>query len=277
MRRIHWVVLVVLILVALPLSFLVFAVSHVREASARTKCINNFRQLALAMHSYADANDQLLPAGTVPNDDLAPERRLSWYVPILPYIEQSSVYQQFDLKAAAEDERNRSAIANRFPQSFCPGSSEYDYYGRNGKSTRPITHYVGVSGIGSAAATLPAGHPKAGAFGYDRRTALSKEGIPDGTSNTLLLIETAYEPGHWAFGGPSTVRGLDPGTAPYVGPGRPFGGLHDGGWVWRGQREQFCNIAMADGSSRTFNRNRSPEVLEALATVAGKEDLPADW
>jgi hypothetical protein len=114
-------------------------------------------------------------------------------------------------------------------------------------------------------------------FGYDRRTALSKDGIPDGTSSALLLIEAAHEPGHWAFGGPATVRGVEAETFPYVGPGRPFGGFHSSGPKWFGTRQHFCNVAMADGSTRRLSESISPEVLEALATVAGKENLPADW
>ena len=106
---------------------------------------------------------------------------------------------------------------------------------------------------------------------------LSIDGFLDGTSNTLLLIETANEPGHWAFGGPATIRGVEPGESPYIGPGRPFGGFHSErqglfGKLWNG-----CNVAMADGSCRSFSDTTSPEVLEALATAGGKEQLPSDW
>ena len=69
----------------------------------------------------------------------------------------------------------------------------------------PVTHYVGVAGVGADAVALPLCHPRAGAFGHDRRTPL-KDGFPDGTSTTLLLIETVNAPGHWAFGGTATRR-----------------------------------------------------------------------
>lgn len=113
-------------------------------------------------------------------------------------------------------------------------------------------------------------------FGYDRRITFEK-GFPDGTSNTLLIIETANDPGHWAYGGPATVRAFDPDAAPHIGPGRPFGGFHNGGLVLFGPRSHICVVAMADTSVRSFTNATAPEVLEALATVGGKEPLPANW
>ena len=47
-----------------------------------------------------------------------------------------------------------------------------------------------------------------------------------------MLIETANNPGHWAYGGNATVRGFEPDTAPYIGPGRPFGGFHKTAQNW---------------------------------------------
>jgi hypothetical protein len=113
-------------------------------------------------------------------------------------------------------------------------------------------------------------------FGYDRRTSL--DDVPDGSTFTLLILETSRDNGPWARGGPATVRGLDPADTPYLGPGRPFGGTHfaENGVFSRGG-PIGCNAAMADGSVHFFQQTVAPRVLEALATAAGREEIGTEW
>jgi hypothetical protein len=98
-------------------------------------------------------------------------------------------------------------------------------------------------------------------FGYDRKTTVAD--IKDGTSTTMMLAESGRVVGSWLQGGPATVRGLDPTNARYIGPGRQFGGLHEGTAV----------IAMADGSIRVVTESIDPKVFEAMSTIAGGEKL----
>ncbi len=278
MPRRYVIVIVVVAFVAFVAGLLLPVVQKVREAAARMTCHSHFKGLACGLHGYAQGHADEFPAGTVAHADLPPEQRLSWLLVALPYIEQDAVYKQFDLTRGPADPRNEKPASNRFRHLVCPSSGEhrYDNSVHHWKSATPLTHYVGVAGVGLDAATLPLGHPRAGVFGYDRRTAL-KDGFPDGISNTLLIIETANEPGHWAYGGTATVRAFESDAAPYIGPDRPFGGFHNGGMVLFGQRTHTCVAAMADTSVRSFTNATAPEVLEALATVAGKEPLPANW
>ena len=270
-------VAVVLAIVGALVGLLIPAVMRVRAAASRVSCAGHFCMLAVALHGYADSHDGAYPAGTVLHPDLPPERRLSWWVSILPHVEQGKVFEQFDPWRGADDPRNAQAAGNRWRHLVCPASGEYshDPTGEYWKTATPVTHYVGVAGVGADAATLPSGHPSAGVFGYDRRTAL-KDGFPDGTSNTLMLIETGMNPGHWAYGGTATVRAFEREPA-YVGPGRPFGGFHDGPPTVFTPRDRLCNVAFADGRYRTFTDKTDPALLEALATVGGKEELPANW
>ena len=284
MPRRYIVVMIVLLVVAGAGGLLVTGVCRVREAAARMMCTSHFKQWALALHNAADTfpverNEKQVSAflsGTIPNTDLPPEQRLSWLVSALPYMEKSHVFLQIDSTRGAGDPRNQRPIENRFEHLICPSSGEYDRSSRTWKSAGPLTHYVGVAGVGADAATLPLGHPKTGIFGYDRRTVLRGD-IPDGMSNTLLLIETSQNPGHWAFGGPATVRGFVPESAPYLGDGRPFGGWHGDYAVWSSKKSHYCIVAFADGSVRSLFNTIAPEILEALATVAGKEELTANW
>src|SRR6188508_2100843 len=82
--------LVVIAIIAILIALLVPAVQKVREAAARTQCLNNMKQIGLAMHSFHD-NFKKLPKGGAPSDDGNPYGN-SWMVTILPYIEQSALW-----------------------------------------------------------------------------------------------------------------------------------------------------------------------------------------
>src|SRR5205814_9075222 len=82
--------LVVIAIIAILIGLLLPAVQKVREAAARAKCQNSLKQLALAAHNHHDALTYL-PAGTHVASGA------SVVVQLLPYVEQSSIYQLFDL------------------------------------------------------------------------------------------------------------------------------------------------------------------------------------
>jgi hypothetical protein len=247
----------------------------VRRAAARSQCANNLKQIALGLHNYADTNPvgyrPALPAGTVPNAGLDPERRLSWVVALLPYVEQDNLYKQVRLAEAWDAKDNLPATQTLLKITHCPD------WGREAEPNATyLTAYLGVSGVGPDAGTLPVGDRRAGALGQDRRLAL--EEVTDGTSNTLLVLESARDNGPWARGGAATLRGLDPAERPYLGAGRPFGGTHFAeNTVFGRGKPVGCNAAMADGSVRFLREAVSPEALEALATAAGGDDPGADW
>ncbi|MBM3979498.1 MAG: DUF1559 domain-containing protein [Planctomycetes bacterium] len=278
MRRKHVLAAVACTILLTCAGLLFPAIQRTREAAARMRCHSHFKGWTVALHGYASSHDDKFPAGTVSHPDLPPDQRLSWFVAVLPFYEQEHVYKQFDLTRRAGDPVNAKAVSNRFRSMVCPSSGEQSYNDRPAvwRSPTPLTHYVGIAGVGTDAAALPSKNPRAGVFGYDRRVTVKdgvKDGFPDGTSNTLLLIETARDPGHWTYGGFATVRGFEPGAAPYIGEGRPFGGFHGNHWL--GTRN--CTVAFADSSVRSFTPKTDPALLEALATVAGKEALPAEW
>jgi hypothetical protein len=244
------------------------------------QCANNLKLIAVGLFNYAgthfrspspEEHGAELPSGTVANPELAPERRLSWLVEVLPFVEQLDLYKRLDLRASWDAEPNAPVAHTPLNTFQCPD------WGREAAPNPPyLTAYLGVAGRGRDAALSAEADRTTGVFGYDRRTGLAA--IPDGTSRTLMILESARENGPWAQGGPATVRGLDPGEQPYLGVGRQFGGTHFGENTVFGKGKSLgCNAALADGSVRFLAESIAPAVLEALVTVAGGEEIGENW
>ena len=175
-------------------------------------------------------------------------------VTLLPYLEQDSLYRQFNREKGYAG--NLSAARTRIKMFLCPASKDV-------ATDDAVTHYVAMSGIGHAAAGQPAGAAGNGFMGYNRRTSVTM--IKDGTSNTIALMETRFDLGPWARGGSSTLRGFDPADGPLDGDKALFGG-HSGG----------MNAAMADGSVRFLRSSIDPKKLAAAITIAGGERVDLD-
>jgi prepilin-type N-terminal cleavage/methylation domain-containing protein/prepilin-type processing-associated H-X9-DG protein len=94
--------LVVIAIIAILIGLLLPAVQKVREAAARMKCQNNLKQLALSLHGYHDAN-KAFPYGKGPSYPGAPVyARWSIHSQLLPYIEQTALYQSIDFTKPPE-------------------------------------------------------------------------------------------------------------------------------------------------------------------------------
>jgi hypothetical protein len=258
--RKHVVALVAVAIAALLIGFVVTLVSAARHAASRSQCQNNLKQLSLAAWNYSDVN-RTFPPGTMPNPDAPPDRRMSWLMAILPFVE-STGFRPAQPPAAWEDPKYAELVAFRMKPFVCP---EID------ATPGAVTGYTGVAGVGADAATLPVGHRRAGVFGYDRAT--KPNDVRDGVSVTLLIMESGRGPVPWARGGEGTVAWFD--RPPHAGPGRTFGLPHrDGSVAWPWRPPPCGNVAFVNGSVRYFTAALAPEVFEALATCAGGEVPP---
>jgi hypothetical protein len=222
------------------------------------RCASHMKTVALALLGYCNVTGSF-PSGTVPNSHLRPSNRLGLYVPVSPYLDYKELYNGIDQDQPWDRDFNGSLARVRIGILTCPNATPVE-----SKAPKPTTS-IGIAGLGKDAPMLPKTDARAGIFGYDRQTRLAD--IKDGAANTMMLAESGRAFGSWLQGGAATVRGLDPTKKPYIGPGRQFGGLHEGVVV----------VAIADGSVRVVSESIDPKVFEALSTIAGGEQVPAGW
>src|SRR5262245_11277247 len=90
--------LVVIAILAILMAILLPAVQKVREAAARTQCLNNLKQLGLAMHGYMNVHNTLPPNGAYEFNGASVVQTSPWsaLARILPYIEQDNLYRDID-------------------------------------------------------------------------------------------------------------------------------------------------------------------------------------
>ena len=135
------------------------------SAMRRTQCFSNLKQIAIALHNYHDKYDSLPPAYTVDSNG---KPLHSWRTLILPYLEQTALYNSIDLSKPWSDPVNAEAFKTT-PQIYrCPSADLPPNY----------TGYLGVAG-------------ENGSFHPTNPRARSE--ITDGLSNTLMVIEVPQE------------------------------------------------------------------------------------
>jgi prepilin-type N-terminal cleavage/methylation domain-containing protein/prepilin-type processing-associated H-X9-DG protein len=195
--------LVVIAIIAVLIGLLLPAVQKVREASARTKCQANMRQIALAMHTHHDQKGSFPPAKGwvgIPNTPGTPWGGALFH--LLPYIEEVGTYE---LSAAAGPTANWNAGAFYAGLSVSPNPSAktqpVKLFQCPSDPTMPPSglspNYNDWGGCSYGINAMVFGSPRldpAGTYSANQDVnwanyAKMPESIPDGTSQTIMLTD----------------------------------------------------------------------------------------
>jgi prepilin-type N-terminal cleavage/methylation domain-containing protein len=214
--------LVVIAIIGLLVALLLPAIQAAREAARRAQCTNNLKQIGVAMHNYHDTY-RTLPVGSFGCC------WGSWLVALLPYVEQQSLYEQYDPHGKWDipdgsyryaGSRNIAVTQRRLAAYTCPsdipsedtnwsGITSHNYgvnYGNTGFVNRS---YVGpdADAEGNVNGVMFGGAPFTISDATGRKGSYNLSSVTDGTSQTLMVSELLQ--GHgvdlrgfawWAFG-----------------------------------------------------------------------------
>jgi prepilin-type processing-associated H-X9-DG protein len=174
------------------------SITKVKEAAGKMRDTNNLKILGLAMHNVKDVTGGFQgPFAFDEKGNRAPGD-LSFRVGLLPYIEQGSLYLQFDLSQAWNSARNRTQSNTVVPMYRSPYATD---------PTAPMTSYRAF--VGGGALFDETGKP------------VRPSDITDGAFNTIMLICVDDEV-PWAA--PQELKYSPTGVLPRIGTrGMPTG------------------------------------------------------
>jgi prepilin-type N-terminal cleavage/methylation domain-containing protein/prepilin-type processing-associated H-X9-DG protein len=315
--------LVVIAIIGILITLLLPAVQKVREAANRMSCANHLKQMGLALHFYHNTFRVFPPAKInsgsagpyTPATSFYPDRPYVYnhtgFVLLLPYIEQETLYRQYDFAYPSSNSNweggtlannginagNAAVVGTRIRLYECPSDQEPPVENESGTgpyartNARRSNYLFSCGGTNDYTATYDPGRSYSGAFGTNGAARL--EIIGDGTSNTIAIGEAkqqhtyaGYGP-YWGSGTHTAVQGYTgtvwSDTLPPDGfnVNYPWGRVvdghqgHDGqlqyAWGFGSWHPGGANFLFCDGSVRFLPDTISFPLFQALNTANGGE------
>lgn len=186
-------ILVVIAIIGILVALLLPAIQGARESARRTQCLNNLKQLGVALQHFVSAEKHFPPgaiAKPYSNQPSHPETFYRWssLAHLLPYLENPSVRDLLDLSLPLYmpgagypiADRNKAGVAKILPEFLCPSD-----IGQPVKSAWGPTNYVACAGSGVGGGTP---FDTDGVFYVNSATSFAQ--IGDGSSHTVAISES---------------------------------------------------------------------------------------
>ncbi len=272
--------LVVIAIIALLIALLLPAVQAGREAARRAQCLNNLKQVALALQNYHDAvgafpmSYAAAPKFVDGSTDVAPG--WAWSALILAQLERSAAFHAINFGLPVEAGENSTVVRSRVDAYLCPsdrisnGPFVLSDAGNNPLGLVDSTSYAACVGDDRADTTTGLDNDGLGNGVLFRNSRVRLADITDGASQTIVVGERAWSitEGTWAgVVRAGVVRRGPSNPCPTTGASYypaatlaqahcnvlnsisdPDGGLDD----FSSRHPGGANLAYADGSVRFF-------------------------
>jgi prepilin-type N-terminal cleavage/methylation domain-containing protein/prepilin-type processing-associated H-X9-DG protein len=296
--------LVVIAIIGVLVALLLPAVQAAREAARRSSCSNNLKQIGLGLQNYHDTLLAFPYGGTDGAKRSTPAMNdISWHVRILPFVEQTPLYDRVNWSQAWNSTTNLAVAHVKVKGYFCPSATE-ERSGSTGEklSTEAVqaytTHYYGINGpegtnsqtgqVYSMHASSASGHGDIMQDGVlCPWEANSMAAVTDGTSNTFIVGEIGFQKalkpsnGHslrsWTRGGGSSNTTSSTKNVQFAINSTPYNGSNNFNDISFGsQHPGGAQFALVDGSVRMITANIDMAVYLSMASRSGGEALVAD-
>ena len=272
--------LVVIAIIGILVGLLLPAVQAAREAARRAQCMNNVRQIGLALINYESANRRF-PSGWV---DWRQTTKPGWSVSanLLPYMEQSNVTNRLDINFPIDSTVNRPSLQTVIPTFICPSDPGLSVFelgsdtgldedgGHNidkGPKLFPIakSNYIGVFG------TLEIDEfPYKGDGVFFGNSFIRMRDMTDGVSNTIVFGERGSKLGGSLWHG--YISDAAGASARFLGstdhtPNSPAGHFDD----FSSYHTGGTHFIFGDCATKYISNSVDLQVYQALATRMGGE------
>jgi prepilin-type N-terminal cleavage/methylation domain-containing protein/prepilin-type processing-associated H-X9-DG protein len=238
--------LVVIAIIAVLIALLLPAVQAARAAARRAQCVNNLKQIGLALLNFENSQ-QYFPANAIgPFNDASPYAQ-GWMMFILPQVEQVTIYNSFNQGTNWYDVANQTAVNTQISAYVCPSAVgshsvsgmiddlSYNPPAGAGPISAATSDYTAIWGIDPSLYTSNGLNPPADARGILTTPIYPPPPTPvlgypltaitDGLSNTVAVTELANRPQAWLRKGiasNSTSGGLSGTSSGTVISGGPW-------------------------------------------------------
>jgi len=182
--------LVVIAIIGVLVALLLPAVQAAREAARRSQCINNLKQMGLALHNYESAIGSFPPGAggqpSVPGGGSAGWGEWSAHSMMLPFMEQKPIYDSINFMLVGTHDRggelNLTVWNTRISSFLCPSD------GNAGRSS--LNNYYGCVGTSTYDGWGSPGGPRQTTGLFTKYVSYGIRDATDGTSSTIAFSET---------------------------------------------------------------------------------------